>query len=89
MNIPKIIEAIGGIDDKYLKEAELPEKRRFRFNPTLLAAIIVIVALSTGAAALNYTDYAAVYKKATQILSSCFNSQISAKTDKYPAENGK
>ncbi|GEM_PF-2670305 len=89
MNIPKIIEAIGGIDDKYLKEAELPEKRRFRFKPTLLAAIIVIVALSTGAAALNYTDYAAVYKKATQILSSCFNSQISAKTDKYPAENGK
>ena len=59
MNIPKIIEAIGGIDDKYLKEAELPEKRRFRFKPTLLAAIIVIVALSTGAAALNYTRFLA------------------------------
>ncbi len=89
MNIPKIIEAIGGIDDKYLKEAEQPERRRFRFKPTLLAAIIGIAVLSTGAAALNYTDYAAVYRKATQILNSCFNSQIPAKTEKYPAEDGK
>lgn len=75
MNIPKIIEAFGDIDDKFLKEAELPERKRFRFKPTLLAAIIAIIALSTGAAAVSYTDYAAVYKKAALILESCFSPQ--------------
>lgn len=63
MNIPKIIEAVGYIDDKYLKEAEPAAKRHFRFNPTLLAAIIAIIALSTSAAALSYTDYTVVHEK--------------------------
>lgn len=54
MNISKIAEAFGYIDDRFLKEAELPQKRHFKFKPTLLAAIISIVALSTSVAAISY-----------------------------------
>lgn len=78
MNIPKIIEAIGGIDDKYLKEAELPERRRFRFKPTLLAAIIAIIALSTSVSALSYNDYTIVQDKTAKNSESSIDRQ---KTD--------
>lgn len=73
MNIPKIIEAIGDIDDKFLKEAELPEIKRFRFKPTLLAAIIAIIALSTSVSALNYTDYTIVQDKTAKSSESSTN----------------